>query len=1159
MDKNAIKKYAVWARNELIERVSQKALQYGVTSDGKADPKDSSVNGKLLSETEIKQRQALIRKINEHGYEQTMEEVAYTWFNRFAALRFMEVNGYLPSHIRVFTNDEGEFKPQILSEAIHLEMDGLSMDKVYELKNANKNEELFKYLLITQCNALSSILPGMFQKIADYTELLLPDYLLREGSVIEKLVHEISEENWTDEVEIIGWLYQYYISEKHDEVVNPLYGKGIRKEDIPAATQLFTTDWIVRYMVDNSLGRYWIERHPNSQLSKKLDYYVPAKEASCEMSTIAPSDIEFFDPCLGSGHILSYAFDVFMEIYREAGYTDREATESIIENNLFGLDIDDRAYQLASFSIMMKARRYNRRIFSKKYTLKIAAIQESNELPPMPMYNDASDNLCNSGRALVAAFKDAKETGSLLVAPEIDYDELREYLRLFEQDAISNLEKYHWNEEVYEKLRQLLNQAQIMRKRYAVVCTNPPYMNNLKGELKKYIFKNYKDYSGDIFSAFMVRNLKYTKNDGYAAFMTPNVWMYIKSFEKLRAMLISQKSITSFLLLAKGAFYKEATVDICSFVISNKTGKDGAFIRLEDYKGDMEKQKTAFLNKDQIRSDHNIFYRDMSQFCHIPGNPIAFWISDSMLSTFDQKAIDSITTSKAGIVSGNDAYFLRLWYEAPFGDITFNATNFDDQAAYKWVPINKGGAFRRYYGNHEYIINIYDLWNSPDKVNESVRRSEPGYYFKEAMTWSYVTTGKSSFRYTNNKTSATAAPNLFFNSEEELYYTIAFANCCITQNYLDLLNPTINLNVTNVSTLPLIIDKNRQAKVNELCKRNIGLCKDDWDAFETSWDFVSHPLAPLVSEREEQLSAGMNSEARRKSVTLLSERYRRWEQDCEYRFTELKNNEEELNRIFLDIYGLQDELTSVVEDKDVTVRRADLQRDIRSLISYAVGCMFGRYSVDVPGLTFAGGSWDASKYMTFQPDKDAIIPICDDEYFEDDIVGRFVKFVEVVYGKETLEENLQFIAQALGGKGTSREVIRNYFINDFYADHVKIYQKRPIYWLFDSGKKNGFKCLVYMHRYQPDTIARIRTDYVHEQQSRYRTAIADLEQRINGASTSERVKLNKQLSTLQGQADEIRVYEEKIHHLADQMIKIDLDDGVKNNYEIFKDVLAKIK
>ena len=471
-------------------------------------------------------------------------------------------------------------------------------------------------------------------------------------------------------------------------------------------------------------------------------------------------------------------------------------------------------------------------------------------------------------------------------------------------------------------------------------------------------------------------------------------------------------------------------------------------------------------------------------------------------------------------------------------EITFDATNFDDHEAYHWVPLNKGGAYRRHYGNYEYIINIYDIWNS-DKVNESVRRSDPDFYFKRAMSWSYVTTGKSSFRITENKTSGTAAPNLFFGNDRDLFYALAFTNCCITQKYLDLLNPTINLNVTNVSTLPFIISDEVVDYVVDIEKENIVIAKQDWDAYENSWDFQQHPLL--------------------RKVQTIAEAFDQWQAECDERFNQLKANEEELNSIFIDIYGLQDELTPEVEDKDVTVRKADLGRDIRSFISYAVGCMFGRYSLDVDGLAYAGGEWNASKYASFAADKDNIIPVCDDEYFEDDIVGLFVEFVKTIYGADTLDENLKFIADVLGGKGQPKDVIRNYFLSDFYSDHCKIYQKRPIYWLFDSGKKNGFKALIYMHRYQPDMIARIRTDYVHEQQARYRTAIADLEQRIANASAGERVKLNKKLSKLQAQDTELRNYEEKIHHLADQMISIDLDDGVKKNYSIFKDVLAKIK
>ena len=687
-------------------------------------------------------------------------------------------------------------------------------------------------------------------------------------------------------------------------------------------------------------------------------------------------------------------------------------------------------------------------------------------------------------------------------------------------------------------MAQLAEQAKILSKKYTVVCTNPPYMNNLKGELRKFILSNFKDFSGDLFGVFTVRNLGFAVENGYSAYMTPNVWMYIKSFERLREYIISNKSISSFLLLAKGAFYKEATVDVCSFVLTNKEGVNGEYIRLEQYKGDMDNQKNAFLDRQKIIEDGNFFTRSMLQFKKIPGCPIAFWISDNMLDTFSSQSMENITTAKAGIVSGNDSLFLRLWHEVEVREITFDATNFDDHEAYHWVPLNKGGAYRRHYGNYEYVINIYDIWNS-DKVNESVRRSDPDFYFKRAMSWSYVTTGKSSFRITENKTSGTAAPNLFFGNDRDLFYALAFTNCCITQKYLDLLNPTINLNVTNVSTLPFIISDEVIDYVVDTEKENIAIAKQDWDAYENSWDFQQHPLL--------------------RKVPTIAEAFEQWKTESNNRFNRLKANEEELNRIFIDIYGLQDELISEVDDKDITVRKADLGRDIRSFISYAVGCMFGRYSLDVDGLAYAGGEWDASKYVSFAADTDNIIPICDDEYFEDDIVGLFVKFVKTVYGADTLDENLKFIADVLGSKDQPKDVIRNYFLNDFYKDHCKIYQKRPIYWLFDSGKKNGFKALIYMHRYQSDTIARIRTDYVHEQQARYRTAIANLEQRIANVSTSERVKLNKKLAKLQVQDTELRNYEEKIHHLADQMISIDLDDGVKKNYAIFQDVLAKIK
>ena len=1162
MDKNAIKKYAVWARRELIERVSQRAMIYGITAKDAGDPNAESVNGHLLSQAEKRQRQALIRNIKTKGYEQVMEEVAYTWFNRFAALRFMEVNGYLPSHIRVFTNDDGEFKPQILAEAIHLELEGLDMNKVYELESANKSEELFKYLLIVQCNALNSILPGMFQRIEDYTELLLPDYLLREGSVIDRLIKDIPEDNFdvrsedgNGQIEIIGWLYQYYISEKHEEVVDPLHGKVVKKEEVPAATQLFTTDWVVRYLIDNSVGRYWIERNPNSSLADKLTYFVKPKDGEIKYvnETITPQELSTFDPCVGSGHFLVYAFDVLMQVYMEYGYSEREAAAEIVANNLYGLDIDGRAVQLAYFAVMMKARQYDRRFFTRGIQPHIFEITESNtaDRTSIEHFYGNDTALKKDVEALLDALKDAKEYGSILQMPAVDFVRINERFAQL-RDEISMYNTY-----LLGDFQAMIRPAEIMSGKYAVVATNPPYLNKYDPKLKQYILDYFKPYSGDLFSVFVYRNFGFCVDNGYTGFMTPFVWLFINTYEELRNYIIKNKAISTLIQMEYSA-YEEATVPICSFVIKNGVeNANGCYFRLSAFRGGMEVQRQKVLEAQKDKECGYYFETSIHNYELIPGVPISYWGSDIAVSNYAEYAsVGEKAFVKKGMFTGQNDLFFRNWYEVSFPSIEFGISDASEVGFRHYVPMNSGGAYRRWYGNRNSVIKFdkehYDI------ITANKGHRNPQFYFKKAAPWTKITSGKFSMRlseegFINNDASMAA-----FEKDVPLETIVGLMNSVVAQHYLSLVNESLNYTSGNVASVPFALSDEDIRTVSERVEKCVADSKVDWDSFETSWDFQSHPLASMAYERREQLSAGMNSEERKKAVTLISERYRRWEQECEYRFSELKKNEEELNRIFIDIYGLQDELTPEVEDKDVTVRRAELGRDIRSFISYAVGCMFGRYSLDVPGLVYAGGEWNANKYTQFQPDRDAIIPICDDEYFDDDIVGRFVRFVEVVYGKETLEENLRFIADALGGRGAAREVIRRYFLSDFYADHLKVYQNRPIYWLFDSGKKNGFKCLIYMHRYRPDTIARIRTDYVHEQQSRYRTAIADLEQRISGASTSERVKLSKQLATLQAQAEEIRVYEEKIHHLADQMIKIDLDDGVKHNYEIFKDVLAKI-
>ena len=1210
MNKNAIKKFATEARRELISRVGQRALKYGISDQEVGNPNDDSINGHLLSFTEKKQRAALIAQIKEKGYEQVMEEVAYTWFNRFSALRFMEVNGYLPSRVRVFTDENNAFKPQILTEAIHMELDGLDMEKVYAYKEANDDDELYKYLLITQCNALNSVLPGMFQKIADYTELLFPDNLLREGSVVQQMIELIPEEDWKDAVQIIGWLYQYYNSEKKDEVFAALKKNvKITKENIPAATQLFTPDWIVRYMVENSLGRLWVEGHPNDELKSQWKYYLEEAEqepdVQVQLATIReeykalkPEDILCIDPCSGSGHILAYMFDVLVQIYEAYGVDTRTAVASIVENNIYGLDIDDRAAQLAYFAVMMKAVEYDKRFLKRKD-------EDGNPKIPQPHvyvitesghtdkdgkkhknYDEyALEYFCNGDAELkeamdtiISELYDAKEYGSILTVTPQDWSALYDRFAEIKEDIHIS------RETALRELLPLVQVAEALAQKYDVVVTNPPYMgaSNMNPKLNEFIKNNYADYKSDFFSAFVIHCSEMAKKSGYCGFFTPYVWMFIQSYEKMRNYLYNQSTIETLIQFEYSAF-EEATVPVCTFAFQNRhVQKKGCYLRLVDFRGGMEVQRQKTLEAIENHDCGFYYEQGTDNFSKIPGSPVAYWVSEAVLECYKNSSIYDYAKPCKGIDTGDNNIFLRLWHEIAENKLFLPKGQpccTDDFLHLKWFPYNKGGNYRRWYGNNEYVLNWEENGNKLRQFKGSNLRNKDR-YFEQGITWSTVTSGKSSFRFFTFGFLFDNGGSCLF-ADKHLLYIQGLLNSCVSQELLSI-QPTLNNQPGTIGSIPLILSPG-EPTVDDFVNTNIALSKNDWDSFETSWDFQRHPLL--------------------RKVSTIAEAFALWQSECEERFNQLKANEEELNRIFIDIYDLQEELTPEVEDKDVTVRKADLGRDIRSFISYAVGCMFGRYSLDVDGLVYAGGNYD-SKYCrwirqfgdkateeidengnliyggwagctlweydgvrkdgkwipaSFAPDTDNIIPICDDEYFDDDIVGLFVKFVKTVYDADTLDENLKFIADALGGKGQPKDVIRNYFLNGFYADHCKTYQKRPIYWLFDSGKKNGFKALIYMHRYQPDTIARIRTDYVHEQQARYRTAIADLEQRIANASTSERVKLNKKLKTLNDQATEIHTYEEKIHHLADQMISIDLDDGVKKNYAIFQDVLAKIK
>lgn len=1147
MNKTAVKNYAVWARKELMKLVTQKAYEYEVTEANLPSFNADSVHGRLLDNYEKEQLRQLITEVRQNGFDHVVEEVAYTWFNRFIALRYMEVNNYLPQRIRVFTNESNEFKPELLTEAIHIELDGLDKQKVFDYIEQNNQEDLYKYLLLTICNDMNQYLPDMFTSISDYKSLLMPDNLLKEDGILGRMITDIDEDAWTDQVQIIGWLYQYYNSELKDSVMKK---KNYEKDDIPAATQLFTPDWIVRYMTENSLGRLWIDGHPDFDHGS-WKYYLEEAEQKPEVteqlnrirkerSKLKPEDIKVIDPCMGSGHILVYAFDVLMDIYRDQGYSDRDAAKLILEKNLYGLEIDERAYHLAYFALMMKARSYNRRILSKDTKINVLEIRETSGALK-PEYDRFLGEHKELAQYLTNEFKEAKELGSILnLSCTVEQlNNLENHIDNLENKFLNiDLMAYEVIEEINVLLMPLIRQAKQLTQKYDAVITNPPYMLPSPKQ-KPYLQKNYPDSKADLFAVFIEKCHSLTKKNAYQAMITMHSWMFLSSFEKLRNKLLINNTIVNMAHLGARAFEDIGgeVVQTTSFVFENTYIRDyqSSYKRLVDYNSQDGKENEYLSGK-------NLYVSSSENFSKIPGSPIAYWVRPKFLKSFDFKKLEEVKFfARNGITTGENDLFIRLWYETTC-------------KKEKWMPLNKGGSFRRWYGNLCFVIDwendgyrIKNLVDNVGKKRATLRSIE--YKFQPAITMTRIGSGISSFRYLpEGFITEGASNNIYYgkNSMPDYQTVLAFLNSKACEYILKMCNPTINIMPENLKQLPIVPTNDKEGLIVDVVNKNIDISKKDWDSFETSWDFKVHPLV-------------------KNHVSTISEAFSLWSNECESRFNTLKSNEEELNRIFIDIYGLQDELDPYVEDKDVTVRKADLVRDIKSFISYAVGCMFGRYSLDVEGLAYAGGDWDSSKYSTFIPDADDIIPICDEEYFEDDIVTRFVEFVRAVYGSDTLEDNLSFIANALGGKGAPRDVLRNYFLNDFFKDHCNTYQvtgsgKRPIYWQFDSGKKNGFKALVYIHRYTPDLIARMRTGYIHPLQSQYRTQIDMLNSQIEeAASTSEKVKLQKQLKKITEQSQELGKYEEKIHHWADKMEPMDLDDGVKVNYAKFQDLLAKIK
>lgn len=1157
MNKNAIKKFAIDARNKLIASVTDKAGMLGITPDNCSEAitkgadfevyKTAAGTEVTLNKKQCEQRRKLVDQIHARGFEAVVEEVAYTWFNRICAIRFMEVNDYMyPVRVRVLSSEkEGKNEPDVVTMAPDIDWNFTDKEReeIIDAKMNGSQDALFRQLFLKQCNLLHEVLPGLFEGNEDYMEPLLTLSYTDKDGIIYHLIHDIEEDDFNIEkegqVEIIGWLYQYYISEKHDEIVN-IYKGTIKKDDIPAATQLFTTDWVVRYMVDNSLGRYWIERNPQSKLAEKLEFFVTPKNGEIQYvdEKVSPADLTFFDPCMGSGHILVYAFDVLMEIYREGGYSDRDAALNIVENNIFGMDIDKRAYQLAYFAVMMKARSYNRRALTQGIKNNLAIVEESNSIDKFECDGLTNNKEKNKiGDYLVKAYKDAREIGTLQTVKKQDYDSFRTYLNDIEKSAGQlNFLSTEWLNGTLPLMFQLTKQAEIMSNKYAVVCTNPPYMNKLEGQLKKFVIDNYKEYSGDLFSVFIYRNFGYCKANGYSAFMTPFVWMFIKTYEALRRYIINSKHITSLIQMEYSAF-EEATVPICSFVLKNeKSNESSLCFRLSDFKGGMQVQKEKVLEALSNKECGYFYETNQKDFMQIPGTPIAYWVGEQVLKAFSSSLLEDYGYPKQGFATGNNDTFLRFWHEVEFTKIGFNMADREEasKSNKKWFPCNKGGAFRRWYGNNTYLANWEFDGKEMTEFKGSVIRN-PQFYFKQGMTWSSLTSGKLSMRYSPKGFLFESKGSVcFMKDEKNLLYILGLMNTSIVSNMLLVLSPTLDYHEGPMSRVPIIISNQYKNRVEKIVKENIEMCKKDWDSFEISWDFKQHPLVKY-------------------SVRTIKDAFDIWTRECEVRYISLKNNEEELNRIFTDIYGLNGEVSVEVDEKDVSVHRADLQREIKGLISYAVGCMIGRYSVNEGGLTQIGKTILNDDCFI---DKDNCIPITDEEYFLDDIVGKFCEWLKLVYGEDTLEDNLKYIANALGNKGkTGREIIREYFVSDFIKDHIKMYQKRPIYWLFDSGKQNGFKALIYMHRYDADTVGRVRTDYLHKAQKYVETAMQSAQYTIdNATSSSEKSKATKAVTKYTKQLAEMKIYDEAIAHVANQRIEIDLDDGVKVNYAKFQGV-----
>ncbi len=1154
MNKAKLKSYAPAARRDFIQAVTDRAHFFGISEKEIVPVEESGdvaiIGGRPFPRTVAVQRRKLDARVKRDGFGQVMESVAYTWFNRFLALRYMELHGYLEHGFRVLSSTGSSTTPEILDHAAQLDLPGLNKQKVTELKlDGNKDAELYRILLVAQCNALHSAMPFLFEKIEDETELLLPDNLLHSDSLIRKLVTEIEEEDW-QEVEIIGWLYQFYISEKKDQVI----GNVVKSEDIPAATQLFTPNWIVKYMVQNSLGKHWLATYPDSPLKAKMEYFIePAEqtdEVKAQLAAITPDSLDpekltLLDPASGSGHILVEAYDVFKEIYLERGYSNRDFPRLILEKNLFGLDIDDRAAQMAGFALLMKARKDDRRILRSENPVKlnVMAIQE---VGVFTIENSHWGENSKSIKELVNLFASGKTLGSLISVPISVGDKLPIISTLIDKNYLSG---DIFVRDAAISLMPILRQAEVLYKKFDAVVMNPPYMGGkgMYSKIKEYLKECYPDSKTDIYAAFMERGLMLLKQNSLLSMVTMQSWMFLSSYEALRANLIGSNTLVNLAHFGARAFSEISgeVVQTAAFTFNNSKHPNWkpTFIRLID--GNEEDKKFNL-----IKGNNRFNNISQKELLVIDSNIIAYWVSKIALHHFAGEKLGNIAEARRGLQTGNSPLFIREWYEVSSDMTQFKSASKEEliKSPKKWFLFNNGGEFRKWAGSVDYVVNWKnngeDIKNSGKAIIPSENR-----YFQPMLTWSRLSGGKTGFRYVRQGViPGDTGPGIFITDPSRLYLLLSFLNSKVTQFYLNIIVPNLTFLSGDIEKIPCgqIVSIGDKVGVNG--ERCVDITQLDWDSYETSWNF---DVLPLTSNKLKDKN--------------ISKSWQNWQSQCLARLSLIQELETENNLLFIEAFGLQEELSPVPPEEQLTLTRANLELDIKRLISYAIGCMMGRYSIDQAGLVYANScnkGFDQSNYNSFPADDDGIVPVMDTGWFPDDAASRFEEFLVVAWSPETLEENLKFTADSLSPKGseTPRETIRRYISTQFFKDHLQTYKKRPIYWLFSSGKQRAFECLVYLHRYNESTLSRMRNEYVTPLQGKFSAQVDYLANEVDSASsTAERNRLQKQLDTLRKKQVELASFDDLLRHYADQRISLDLDDGVKVNYGKFGSLLAEVK